>query len=123
MVPANRFLCEIVKNAIAIFVLLTLAMLGVSGAGSVKGGCTKPAMEESCAMECCAEMACCVQRPVQPLPESGQHRSPDFSIALVASSRPLLGLLWTGQRDFCSTVRAPLGRSRDSLALLCVRLI
>ncbi|MEP6956573.1 MAG: hypothetical protein ABI883_07090 [Chthoniobacterales bacterium] len=119
------------KNTIGIFILLALAMLGVSGAVPAKDKCTMPrmmpAMAAGCANGCCADMACCVQTPAQPalpaVPASGQHASFDFSVALMAATRPLLGLLPNGLRDFFSTVSAPVGRSRDSLALLCVRLI
>lgn len=89
--------------------------------------CSEP---EPATMECggcCEAMACCVQEPEQPIapaiPSSSQHAASDFSVALMAATRPLLWILPSGDHDFVSTASVPFGRSRDSLALLCIRLI
>lgn len=107
-------------------VLVSLLLAPVSGA-SVAALCSAPAEVAMDCGGCCDETVCCPENPAQPappaIPAPGHNASADFCIALMAANRPLLGLLPAGRQDFISTARAPLGRSRDSLALLCVRLI
>ncbi len=111
----------------AVFAVLLSLMLAPVQATSVAAFCSSPAEATVGCGGCCEEKVCCEQTPAQPapaaVPASGSPTSADFCIALMAANRPLLGLLPIGQHDFPFKASALLGRSRDSLALLCIRLI
>ncbi len=76
---------------------------------------------------CCDTMTCCVQAPEEPappvIPPARTHSSSEFTVALMAATRPLLGLIPAGQQKFACYVSVPIERSALVLALLCVRLI
>lgn len=109
------------RIAILLGAILSLLLAPLRGAAS----CPEPAPMDCGG--CCETMTCCIEAPEQQAPPAippvGQQSGSDLSIALMAANRPLLGLLPAGRQDFTSTASAPLGRSRDSLALLCIRLI
>lgn len=109
-----------------IFVALLSFLLAPTQAASACAPCSAPETAVACG-GCCEVMACCVQTPEPPaqpaIPAALQHSNLDFSVVLMAATRPLLGLLPAGERDLIATTHAPLGRSRDSFAMLCVRLL
>ena len=117
-----------IRIAALFAVLLSLLLAPLRGMGKTDCPAPEKAAAAACG-GCCEAMECCVSAPDHPspppvkVPMSSLQAGSELSVALAASSRPLISLLPAGLHDYVPFGEAPLGPSPDSLALLCVRLI
>ena len=72
-------------------------------------------------------MTCCIQTPEQNVPPAvppvSTHSISEFTVALMASTRPLLWLFPVETNNFLPYGGGPLTFSAIALEMLCIRLI
>ena len=117
---------EAIFRSVAIIAALSLLLMPEHGISADKQCAVSQPPPLDCGA-CCESMSCCLQTPEQnelpAVPPISNHSGSEFTIALMAATRPLIWLIPVGVQDFVPHSSDRLALSVVALELLCIRLI